>query len=85
MCNFLDVCLCVRVRMHVYVHMWQPGVLSRHSTQRRFGWVEQKYGVKVASRLAPSVEGVALAVGELIGPSPVKSAAGMNKVVVLFL
>lgn len=47
--------------------------------------LSRKHGVMVGSGSALSVEDVALAVGVLIGHSPVKSAAHMNKVVVLFL
>lgn len=47
--------------------------------------LSRKHGVKVGAGSALSVEDVALAVGVLIGHSPVKSAAHMNKVVVLFL
>ncbi|TWW71195.1 hypothetical protein D4764_17G0006780 [Takifugu flavidus] len=45
----------------------------------------QRHGVKVGARSLYTVEEVALAVGEVIGHGAVKSAARMNRAVVLFV
>lgn len=50
-----------------------------------FSRLSRKHGIKVGAGSQFSVEEVALAVGEKIGHSSVKSAARMNKAVVCFL
>ncbi|TWW59244.1 hypothetical protein D4764_06G0007740 [Takifugu flavidus] len=47
--------------------------------------LSRKHGVKVGAGSMLSVEEVALAVGQKIGHSSIKSAARMNRAVVLFL
>ncbi|TWW73407.1 Transposon TX1 uncharacterized 82 kDa protein ORF 1 [Takifugu flavidus] len=58
-------------------------MFSRMSSLRR--WLSRKHGVKVGAGSVLSVEEVALAVGQKIGHNSIKSAARMNRAVVLFL
>lgn len=50
-----------------------------------FSSLSRKHGIKLGAGSSCNVEDVALAVGERIGHSSVKSAARMNRAVVLFL
>lgn len=74
------VCSCVRARVR-----GGQACLAVMAASGGLAGLSRKHGVKVGSGSALSVEEVALAVGVLIGHSPVKSAAHINKVVVLFL
>ena len=50
-----------------------------------FSMLSRKHGIRVGAGSPCSVEEVALSVGQVIGPSSVRSAASMNKAVVLFV
>ena len=50
-----------------------------------FFMLSRKHGIRVGASSPCSVEEVALAMGQVIGHSSVRSAARMNKAVVLFV
>ena len=52
---------------------------------RGFSKLSRKHGIRVGAGSPCSVEEVALAVGQVIGHSSVRSAARMNKAAVLFV